>query len=276
MNMLLRAQELMAPITGQDFVWLPCVEDNFPSSDAATIAGLNAWARTARRAVVITRPSRPELFESLADAAPGITIIPGLKTMDHFSDGANGYLRFDDMGCWSRIADSVSEFIARTGATRLMLESEEPFKLYWQADRYEIDWPRMAKCLRLLPPSVEYIWYPALPGDDNQQRERSLAMTLCVAANVRNVIYTDRSLASPGAIKSPWYSTARHSLLLAVANRPTMPMLYFYGSGSPFWQDEQALEAFGHVAEMWGPGIEVMIYPGLKHWEKSANTLLSV
>lgn len=245
---------------------IPWVEDNYAQYDDRVVEGLRIWRKVADTAIVSTMPGRAALYPKLRERVPGMRIIPGLKTMDLLP-------RFDSVKGWRRVAEEVSAILAAGGERVVLLENEVAIKAFVDGAQ-PLNLDRLRQGLALLPGDVAYLWYPSIYGHEQDKRSRCAEVCRVVAETLLNVRLLDQRYQGRRAV-SDRARIAADAILKSISRRPTLPMLYFYGSehSYTFWRDEQVHEALGYVRKDWGDEADVVLYPGLKRWVEAARSL---
>ena len=240
---------------------IPWIEVNTIGEDAVdnAAAGLAVWGRITDTAIVSTVPGCDTIYRRLRGLVPGMRIIPGMKTSRCMS-------RFDSVEGWKKVAHEVRLVCAASGEKRVALENEGAVKGYWRGE-YEIDLDRLRAGLNELPKDIEFIWYPALVGENETAQDRTEAVCRIVS-EVLNVRFTDFSAAGPRSLRYGW-TLAASKRMKQVARNPTIPILYFHGPGSRWWQDDQIHEALAATE-----GKSVIVYPGITRWREAARSFV--
>ena len=242
---------------------VPWIEVNTLESKAIDDAasGLLIWRNVTDTAIVSTVPGCADLYSQLRKKVPGMHIIPGIKT--------NACLKaFDSVPGWRIVADQVRAVCEAAGERRVVLENESALKEYWRGS-LDIDLDRLRDGLGRLPQGIEIIWYPSMVGESSEVQQR--AERLCrVAAEVLDVRFTDLSINGPRSVSYRWSKRGKRRLE-KLARKATIPILYFYGPGSRWWQDDQLFQPLELAGEGW-----VIIYPGVKRWRRAADSISKI
>jgi len=239
---------------------VPWIEVNVVTTRAIdnAAAGLRRWKDVTDTAIVSTAPGGARIYPMLRDRVPSMRIIPGLKTNDLLK-------RFDSPVAWASVVRELRAIRAASGETTILLEHESAIRGYLDG-AYEIDEGQLQESLRQVPKDWEIIWYPGLVGESDAAQDR--AALLCRAAQaVLTVRFTDLSRSSPAAVGYRWSRMGKQRLA-RLAKEPTIPLLYFYGPGSKWWQDDQLREALALCSDGW-----VILYPGAKRWQRASQVL---
>ncbi len=239
---------------------IPWIEVNAGTTRAidSAAAGLRRWMDVTDTAIVSTVRGGARIYPMLRDRVPGMRIIPGLKTNDLLK-------RFDSKKGWTAVVREIQAIRAAGGEDTVLLENESAIRAYLDG-AYEIDAGLLKESLELIPKDLRIIWYPGVVGESEATQDR--AELLCRAAQATlDVRFTDLSFSSPAAVRYRWSRLGRQRLE-RLAKAPLIPLLYFYGPGSKWWQDEQFHEALDHCGDNW-----VIIYPGAKRWRQAARIL---
>jgi hypothetical protein len=154
----------------------------------------------------------------------------------------------------------------------VLLENEWTLNPYLDGE-YELDHELFRQGLEQLPRDVKYIWYPGLLGS-GERLERYVAV-IEVVADTLGAQFTCLSIAGPAEAFTTihWSEDARELLRSLSPGEPTIPLLYFYGPDTYWWEDEQIHEALGLSRSLWGEGATVLIYPGFTRWPDAAQSI---
>jgi len=255
--------------------WVECnwpdapVDKGDPSSKPIldhVIEGLLIWQRVTDTAIVSIMPGQTRLYHTLHSRVPGMRIIPGLKTMTLLD-------RLDSESGWQAIANEVLAIAAATGERVVLLENEKAVYPFIR-DKRALDTNRLRKALDRLPKDMDYLWYPSIFGKEAEQK-RGAEVCRAVEDALVSVRFLDQRFQGKRAVTDP-ARIAADRLLRAIAGRPTLRMVYFYGPEHPivWWRDDQIDEALGECSRAPGGSTEVVVYPGLKRWVDAAKSLL--
>jgi len=259
---------------GEPVQIVPWIEVNtLDERDTANaVEGLLFWRRVTDTAIVSTVGGCSALYPRLRQRVPDMRIIPGLKTNDFLT-------QFDDLEGWRKVGREVKAICQAAvgdGPCLVLLENESASRDEL-AGREELDSGRLREGLKLAFPtdqSIEVIWYPSMVGET--EKTQQCAERLCqAAADTLSVRFTDLSMGGPKSLGNRWSKRGKQTLD-RLAKKQTIPMLYFYGPGSRWWQDEQiksALTLIGPPPTKRSGGRWVIIYPGAKHWTKAARSI---
>ncbi len=252
--------------TTQKLRIIPWVEVNFPPryvEDA--VEGLRIWRKVTDTAIVSTMPGRADLYRELRKRVPDMHIIPGLKTMDLLK-------RFDSVGGWRIVAKELAAIRAASGERVILLDNEIAMKPYIDGVQ-PVNLDRLRTGLSKLPRDIDYLWYPSIFGKDDKQR-RNAEVCRVVEEVLKDVRFLDQRYQGIRAVTDR-ARIAADKRLKAIARKPTLPMLYFYGSDGRYvwWKDEQVHEALEHIRREWGDSADVVIYPGVKRWVEAASSI---
>jgi len=261
-----------APIV-QSIKLIPWVELNkaTPANVDSVVAGLVQWRVVTDRAFVSVVPGNASVYHELKKRVPDMRILPGLKTNDLLS-------QFDDVDGWGRIGKEMTAILSGSGEDHIVLENESAIRAYLEG-KQPIHLPELRKGLQSLPPNVHVIWYPSIVGESEEMQARAAAVCR-IAVEVLSVRFVDLSASGPKTLQSKWARLAKQQLSL-ISDRPVVPMLYFYGPGSRWWQDDQIGGALAAattdfrdsvkqdaLAEHW-----IILYPGAKRWHEAAASI---
>ena len=258
---------------------IPWVECNWPDARLVhgdpesptvlnhVVEGLREWERVTNTAIITTLPGKTWLYDKLQSEVPEMHIIPGIKTMDLFSNS------FDRLEGWHAVREQVQLMSQATNQTMFALEHEWALERYVRGEQ-SIDFLKLKAGLRLLPEDIEYIWHPSvywfIAGEAGYDRLVDLCRV--VEATVPAVRWVDQRYCASDAVVNTQYERARR-MLVSLASKPTIPILYFLGDEGEhvWWQDQQAGAALSQVHDSWGDGSQVIIYPGLTRWGDAAQ-----
>jgi len=242
---------------------VPWIELNTIREDAFenAVGGLLIWQKITDTAIVSTVPGYAHLYTKLRARVPGMHIIPGMKT-------SRCLPALDSVAGWKEVARAVNEVCEAAGEKRVVLENEGAIQPFWREGR-EIDEARLREGLRELPEAIEIIWYPSIVGETQEARRRSVRLTELVA-EVEGVRFTDLSISGPKSLRYGWSKLGRKQLK-EIAERQVIPMLYCYGPGSRWWEDEDIPEALKLVE-----GDFVILYPGSTRWREAARSITKI
>lgn len=253
---------------------IPWVELNYPPCMLDEIVfGLQTWRDSclAYAGIVSTMPGKASLFTTLKALVPNMRIIPGLKTMDLLP-------QFDNVEGWRNVAAEVRLIVAGEPMTAahipiVLLENEKAMKSYVDGTQ-TIDLALLASGLKLLPTGVEYWWNPSIFGFQQVTQDRNAAVCEVVAKTLSRFRFVNLRYQGRGAVEDRWRKFA-DARLQALSRLPTIPKLYFYGPGhgDNFWLDEEVGVPLNLVLDKWGPGAEVIIYPGVVRFAEAAKSL---
>jgi len=257
---------------------IPWVECNWPDVPVApeqpssltvlehVAAGLEAWEPITTTAMVSTLPGNAAIYAELQARLREVQIIPGLKTQ-------NLLVPFDSAAGWAQVAAEVRTLLEMSDERRIVLDHEaalRPFVL----GRQIVNLTRLREGLGLLPRDVQYVWHPSLywfvAGEAGYRR--LLIICRLVDECLPDVRWVDQRYCASDTAHNDRYRQAAIDLG-ALVRGPTMPILYFLGDdyGYTWWADDQVGEALGQIESTWGPGAEVIIYPGVRHWAAAAG-----
>lgn len=242
---------------------VPWIETNIADEAqiASTVEGLKVWHRITDTAIVSTEPNHAHLYTRLREQVPDIKIIPGLKTSPRLGPEV-----FDSVANWQLVANDVAAIIATSGATSIAMENEVAQQAFLRGD-YVVDWDRFRQCLALLPPDVEYIWYPSQSPWDEEYQLRT--QQLCQAVeDVLDCRFVELTYGRPSRVDHPLCWLARERLDAIAEVTPT-PIVWFGGS---YWSYEQ----LPTVVEWTDERPYVIYYPvyGHYHWASSGEAII--
>jgi len=265
--MATRAQEPAGSGAGRALV--PWVECNTAAHVENTVAGLLVWRRTVDTAIVSTTPGGAELLKRVRDAAPGIRLVPGLKTFRLLPD-------FDDADGWRRVGEEVKAIRSDLGGDAFLFEHEHAVRGLWGDDGFEpqtldLDAFRAALVAADLPAGVTYYWYPSVPSRSGQVQ--ALARTLCVivADVLGDVVWIDNASVN-GPLAAAYEPSVRAGQMIRGLGR-SAGLLYFYGPGSAWWDDVELMAALERGHEGYGT---LLIYTGQTRFAEAARSLSDV
>jgi hypothetical protein len=242
--------------------WVECNTEQKSVVDRI-VAGLLIWQEVADTAIVSTSPGHAALYATLRQRVPGMRIIPGLKTRKHLES------QFDSASGWKLVLKEVRQIMDISGDTSMVLENETAMKAYING-KQTVDLTALRKCLKFLPRDLEYLWYPSIFGNPDQQIKNKVVCQVVEWA-LSDVRFLDQRYQSEQAVKSA-SRIAADKQLQAIVSKPTLLMAYFYGPAHHrrWWDDEQ-LPAVLELA-----GRELVVYPGQKRWPEASRILVDI
>lgn len=254
--------EIWAPKPRPQIVpWLE-LNENRAASAREAVDGLREWSKITNTATITTVPGLALLYDLLREEVPGMRIIPGLKTNDALTN-------FDTVAGWERIAAELRDMAERTGSKVVVLENESAVEAY-RLGQEDVRSDHFRLGLQQLPANLTIWWYPAMTGATVGEQERMEWICRLLASVSPNVIFLDhQSCGGPRGLTYSWSIKGREKLddiVRAVPGTSIIPMLYFYGPGSRYWQDDQVEEALVAAASD-----RVIIYPGAVRFKKVAE-----
>jgi len=260
---------------------VPWVECNWPDADDSknpgrtqletVIEGLRIWRKVTDRAIVSTWPSEVKrVYPALRKQVRGITIIPGLKTINILAG------RLDDLGTWRDLRGFIEDAIRLTKTNWILLDHEaalEPFAL----GQVTVDRTKLAQGVAKLPIDIRHFWYPSVYWfiDGMRSHRRLLSLVPTIEA-IPRVTFLDQRYCGYKEVGG-----VRHRRAAAafdeVRETRTMPHLFFYGPKHRhvWWRDDMLREALALVRWCWGEKTDVIIYTGRAHWIEGAKVLSS-
>jgi len=231
--------------------WVECNDMN-STRIKGIIAGLETWSELTDTVIVSTAPGASGLYALLQAFGPDIRVIPGMKTYKRLKATP------DSLEGWALVAKDVSEILETSGERTVVLENESALKAYWDGE-VEIDIDKFRAGLQLLPKSVRYIWYPVVsPGKERGSR------IIEAVEEVLDVRFVDFDISCEAATRS-WYAPQRKTNaegIAKVAEKPTLPIVYFY---TQYWRPDQIEEILRHTSAQ-----TIIPYPGSTLWAESA------
>jgi hypothetical protein len=243
---------------------IPWIEVN--SLDAQwvepAIQGLEIWQKITDTAIVSTVPGNAVLYEKLRKRLPGMQIIPGVKTWTLLQHD------FDSLEGWIKVAQEVRAVAEISGQHVVLLENETAIMPVMEGKQL-INLELLKHGLESLPQDIELIWYPGINGKNIEEQDRTAAVCNLIRA-VCKVYFTD--LRYMGQLT---YTTARWKrageTYDIIAPQSVIPMLYFLGNVSYYWQDNQIVE----VLEKYDLKGWVIVYTGFSRWKEAAQNMLT-
>jgi len=229
------------------------------------VEGLRIWQRVTDTAIVSTRPGNAELYTRLRDSVPGMRIIPGLKTKDLLD-------RLDSVNGWKAVVREVAAICDTSGERVVLIENEKAVYPFIRGEQ-SADMDQLRKALSFLPKDIEYLWYPSIFGTEKEQM-RCAQLCCAVQEVLSSVRFLDQRFQGEQAVCDRWRIAADRRLM-AIAQRPTLRMAYFYGPEYPitFWRDAQIHVALRYIRSGSPAHREAVIYPGVLRWPEAAREL---
>lgn len=243
--------------------------------------GITAWGDSGAVSTIIvsTVPGNEQIFETLVPVcrAAHMTLIPGIKTASAMPEvpGADGqsYRKFDDYGAWLTIGDSVAQASRVAQSAVVLLENETAVRGF-VFGQVELDVARLRMALRNLPQGIEVLWYPTVTSGEADRQARQRDLMWVVLSEHPDVVFVDNSIDREATYnadsirRNRAYLDTLNEAFYRGARRPLFRMLYCYGPGSRWWQDETLVPLIiGPVgSENW-----VILYPGASRWSEAAE-----
>lgn len=259
------------------------VECNTPHKELdAVIQGIRNLAdcRPVTSIAVGTEPGTEEVFVELLRVCreAGKLLIPGIK----FSPLLKGGKRFDNIGSWGELADSVVRLChyAESGTVVVGIESASRNYVNGSPD-YEIDMANLVRGIRQLPVGINTWFYPSLtyiPEDTgaplSHGRQMNIVRSLLMGHSRTGFI--DTSIGIPSGyhdqrvIENERKLRALYQEYCPGVKRYVMRKMWFFGPGTTTWSDDEGVAAIaGAVKSPDG----ALIYTGYKRWVEGTATL---
>jgi hypothetical protein len=248
---------------------LPWVECNKLAHVPQVVAGLKVWQWLTKVAIVSTVPGQSGFYRSIRRQVPGISIIPGIKTHSLLEDD------FASRSGWKAIRDEVVQCLVRTKSRIVIFDHESAMRPVWTGDQLvAYDCLRDAIQLANFPRNVTYLWYPSIGAWRNSREDPQQDAAAGICKTVQDafpgeVIFVDHAtLSGPTALE--WPANIRVAAMLdEFSLHEPIPVLYCYGPGSRWWEDEDLPFALSKVE-----GNSAILYPGLRRWSEAARSIL--
>jgi hypothetical protein len=252
---------------------MPWVECNLPKHLDNTIAGLRTWGTMFDTAIVSTTPGNAGLLERVKAAVPGVRIIPGMKTFTILED-------FDSAEDWRQVRDEIVAAMNAVGEKAVIFENEWAIRGIWGDRDFEpqdLDLEQLEAAMRAadFPPGVTYYWYPSVPSRDKRIQDLAESIVSVAQKVLGNVVLVDNaSVNGPGAERSGSNIRAGEAIA-SLADGKIAAILYCYGPGSSWWQDEQLPDAIKLAHETHRLNT-LILYPGQDRWAEAALTITGI
>ncbi len=255
---------------------IPWLERNRPTPSQATLDGLKNWLLQATGNVIITTtPGNAGLYGILRREIPLVKYRPiasGLKT--HPILGTD----FTSPDGWRQVRREVVEQLRVNKTRTVVFEHENAMRPFWTGEQ-DCDLDKLRTSIRNanFPQDVTYYWYPSVGAwrNSDQDPQQDRAAELCeIALECFNdlVLVDHASLSGPKSLT--WGANVRvGGLLREVTSRQPVPVLYCYGPGSRWWQDEQLPEALGYALPDKLYNGAAILYTGATRWVEASETI---
>ncbi len=244
-----------------DYLWSGWRQDTF--------SGLCRWVGVVERAAVIVKPTNFTFLDDLAEAVPGIEIVPGIKT-HHVFPGS-----FFDVDAWRQLRDCVEIIFKASKSRQIVFDNEEALRAYVDGDDVPTtrDWLRLGGELYRLAMVLDgrdLIWYPAdWPNKNPAARSRLQALVAFVNAHLK-VRFIYHQYQGPMFVDNPVYRESGY-WMYKHTTKP-MPIAHFYPDNQNSWGASRINEV-REIVERERPGSTVVVYTGHKAWPTASKEL---